>query len=462
MHGGAARPLLGWIMALVLGGASAATMAETAAAGNHAPPRAVVLLIGDGLGLPQIALTRYASKGRSGRLAFESLPVTGLVSTWSASNFVTDSGAAATAFSAGVKTDNRYLGLDSERHPVRTVGEAAKAAGWRVGYVTTTRITHATPACFYAHHADRYDEQTVAAQLLDADVDLALGGGLSFFLPLAAGGVRTDGRDLVAEARQRGAQVLLRRDPLAWNGEGRLLGLLANSHLTYELDDRSYPPERRDPTLAELAHLALAGFERSDRPFFLMIEGGRIDHAGHDFDAAGVVAETVRFDETVAMVRAWAEEHPGTLVLVTADHTTGGLALNDHADWTALAKRTASVAWLAAQLRNAGATTELLAARTGVADWTAAELDAIRGAPDSYEANRRLGRMLALRDGFTWSARVTDDDTHGHTGEDVPIYAGGPGAERFGGALDNTDIARRLAALFDWQIGAADEEEIGR
>ena len=427
MGGAPGYLLVGFVTALLAcGGCGRGDSAAPASPAGNAPPHAVVLLIGDGLGLPQIALTRYATKGRSGRLDFESLPVTGLVSTWSASNFVTDSGAAATAFAAGVKTDNRYIGLDSERHPVRTVGEAAKAAGWRVGYVTTTRITHATPACFYAHHSDRYDEQTVATQLLDADVDLVLGGGLSFFLPVAAGGARTDGRDLVAEARQRGARVLMRRDALEWNGEGRLLGLLANSHLTYELDDRNYPTERRDPTLAQLARLALGGFERSDRPFFLMIEGGRIDHAGHDFDAAGVVAETQRFDEMVEVVRAWAQEHPETLVLVTADHTTGGLALNDHADWTALAKRTASVTWLAAQIRNGGATADLLAARTGVADWTAAEVEAIRRAPDSYEANRRLGRMLAERDGFTWAAKVTDDDTHGHTGEDVPIYAGAP------------------------------------
>jgi alkaline phosphatase len=443
------------LLALVLACAPGASARAEAPASPRAP-RAVVLLLGDGLGFSQIALARYATKGRSGRFAFESMPVTGLVSTWSASNFVTDSGAAATAFAAGVKTDNRFLGLDSERHSVRTVGEAAKAAGWRVGYVTTTRITHATPACFYAHHEDRYDEQTVAAQLLDADVDVALGGGLAYFLPVTQNGARTDGRDLVAEARKRGTTVLLRNDTLAWNGEGRLLGLLANSHLTYDLDDRNYPPERRDPTLAQLARVALdglAGSAKADRPFLLMIDGGRIDHAGHEFDAAGIVAETVRFDEAAQVVLDWAREHPETLVLMTADHATGGLALNDHANWAALAERSASVSWLAAQIRNAGATSELLAARTGVADWTAAEVEAIRRAPDSYEANRRLGRMLAERDGFTWSAKVTDDDTHGHTGEDVPLYASGSGAERFGGALDNTEIAQRLAALLGWQIG---------
>ena len=440
------------------GAVAAAAQAEASAPApsTASAPRAVILLIGDGLGFSQISLARYAAKGRSGRLALESMPVTGLVSTWSASNFVTDSGAAATAFSSGVKSDNRFLGLDSAKRPVRTLGEAAKAAGWRVGYVTNTRITHATPACYYAHHDDRYDEETVAAQLLDADVDLALGGGLSLFLPLSQDGARKDGRDLVAEAEARGIRVLRRNDVPQWDGDGRLLGLFANSHLTYELDDRNYAASRRDPTVAALAQAALDGFGRSDRPFLLMVEGRRIDHAGHDFDAAGVVAETLRFDEMVAVVLAWAAQHPETLVLLTADHATGGLAINDHARWNLLAQRTASVAWLAAQIRNAGATTDLLAARTGAADWTAADLQAIRSAPDSYEANRRLGRMLAERDGFTWSAKVTDDDTHGHTGEDVPIYASGPGAERFGGALDNTDVARRIAELLGWNIGLSE------
>ena len=123
------------LLALVLACAPGAS-ARAEAPGPPRAPRAVVLLLGDGLGFSQIALARYATKGRSGRFAFESMPVTGLVSTWSASNFVTDSGAAATAFSAGVKTDNRFLGLDSERRSVRTIGEAAKAAGWRVGQIS--------------------------------------------------------------------------------------------------------------------------------------------------------------------------------------------------------------------------------------------------------------------------------------------------------------------------------------
>src|SRR5262245_50279842 len=149
--------------ALALAAAAAFVAAACAVAPLQAP-HAVILLIGDGLGFSQLTLSRLALEGPGGRLALESMPVTGIVSTWSASNSVTDSGAAATAFGSGEKTDNKFIGLDRDRNAVVTLGQAAKRAGWRVGYVTTTRITHATPACFYAHHADRDDETAIAAQ----------------------------------------------------------------------------------------------------------------------------------------------------------------------------------------------------------------------------------------------------------------------------------------------------------
>ena len=422
---------------------------QSCAALPSAPPapRAVVLLIGDGFGFSQLTLARLALAGKGGRLAMEAMPAAGFVSTWSASNPVTDSGAGSTAFGSGVKTDNRYIGLDPERRPTRSLGEIAKAAGWRVGYVTTTRITHATPACFYAHHEDRYDEEAIAAQLIAADVDLALGGGKANFLEATENGARRDGRNLLVEAERRGWRRLERGSPLAWDGTGKLLGLFANGHLAYALDDLEYPAERRDPALADLTRLALDGLARGEKPFFLMVEGGRIDHAGHEFDAAGVVAETRGFDETVATTLAWAKEHPGTLVVVTADHATGGLAINDFARIDELARQRASVAWMANQIRNAGAGVEMLSARTGYGDWSAEDVEAIRVAPDSYEACRRLGTKLAVRNGLTWVPRVNDDDTHGHTGEDVPIFAFGPGAERFAGVLDNTEIPQRIAAL---------------
>jgi alkaline phosphatase len=418
----------------------------SACAARDPKPGGVVLLVGDGFGVSQLTLARVALQGKGGRLAMEGMPVLGLVSTWSASNAVTDSGAAATAFAAGVKTDNRYIGLDTEGRPVRSLGAIAREAGWRVGYVTTTRITHATPAAFYAHHDDRYDEDEIAAQLVAADVDLALGGGRALFVPAHAGGNRIDGRDLLAEARGAGWKVLERGAELAWDGQGRLLGLFAEGHLSYQLDDRRLPAERRDPSLATLARFALDALGGGRRPFFLLIEGGRIDQAGHDFDAAGVVAETRAFDEAIAAVLEWQRRRPDVLVLVTADHATGGLAINDYARWEDLARRTASVAWLGRQIRSAGAGADLVEEHTGYR-LSAEEIERVRAERDSYEAHRRLGRAFAERDGFTWIPRISADDTFGHTGEDVPLFASGPGAERFRGLLDHTDIPHRLAQL---------------
>lgn len=417
-------------------------------------PHAVVLLIGDGFGISQLTLARRAMAGPHGRLALERLPVVGLVTTASDSNAVTDSGAAATAFAGGVKTDNRVIGLDPHGEPVESIGTSAQRHGWRVGYVTTTRVTHATPAAFYAHVADRYaDEGKIARQLLAQRPDVVLGGGLTFFVPASQGGESLDDFDLLADARAAGFTVLRRGDALVAPTSGPLLGLFANSHLAYALDEGAFPPERRDPSLAALTQLALAALSADGSSFFLMVEGGRIDHAGHDFDAAGVVAETRTFDAAVAEVLAFQRRHPDTVVVLTADHATGGLAINDFSKWPALTRQSASVAWMTSQVRNAGAGADLLARHTGFDDFTAQEIELIRApAASAYEANRRLGAMLAARHGFTFVPRVDLDDTQGHTGEDVAIFAGGPGAESFGGMLDNTDIPRRIAALLGWSL----------
>ena len=317
--------------------------------------------------------------------------------------------------------------------------------------MTTTRITHATPAAFYAHVASRYEEESVAAQLLESRSDVALGGGLGFFLPTAEQGLRRDGRDLVAEAERAGYTVWRRGTPRHGPPPERLLGLFAHDHLGYVLDEREYPAERRDPSLAELARLALAILGRDGQPFFLMIEGGRIDHAAHSFDAAGVVAETAAFDEAVAAALDFQRRRPRTLILLTADHATAGLAINDWVDWQGLLRQRASNQWLAAQIRDAGAGAELLADKTGYSGFTDADVAAIRAAPEIYEAARVIGRLLSERHGVTWIPRVNLLDTEGHTGEDIPLYAGGPGAQRFAGVLDNTDIPRRLVDVLGWE-----------
>jgi alkaline phosphatase len=442
-------------------------LVQAASAGSiSAPPtpastpalRHVILMIGDGLGFSHIALARRAALGAGGRFAFERLGEVGIVTTESGSNAVTDSGAAATAFGAGVKTGNRVVGIDRAERPVKTLGDLAHTAGWSVGYVTTTRITHATPAAFYAHQKDRDAECDIAPQLFLQAPEVAIGGGLTFFDPESpdckAFG-RDERGDLLERASQSGYDLWLRGgSPPPANPRRKLLGLLSRSHLAYQLDDAGIPEERRDPSLAALTETALAHLYAEGRPFFLLVEGGRIDHAGHSFDAAGVVAETVAFDEAVKVVARFLEQQPNTLVVLTADHATGALGVQEFTDWPALDRQTASVDAMAAQIRDAGAGFHELAQWTGYSDWKAEELDAVRATANIYEARRRLGRALGDRQGVTWSTRVleTTEATKGHTGEDVPLYAAGQGAERFRGVLDNTDIPQRIAALLGWQL----------
>ena len=303
------------VLAVALGCAAASRPAPAptaAAAASAVRPRAVVLFIGDGMGFPQLAVTRDLLYGKGERLALErGLPVTGIVSTWSASNFVTDSGAAATALGCGVKTDNREVGRDPGERPLRCIAEVARAHGWRIGYVTTTRITHATPAAFYAH-GQRYDDEAgFAPQLLAQAPDLALGGGAGLFLPASAGGDRKDGRDLLAAARQAGYTVWTQAAEVAAPPPARLLGLFARDHLPFELDREGLPEAERPPSLAALTRLALDVLGREDGGFFLMVEGGRIDHAAHGFDPAGTAAETRAFDRAVEEALAFQRAAPG-------------------------------------------------------------------------------------------------------------------------------------------------------
>ncbi len=447
---GLRRVLAALLVTTTLSGLGA--LAACAPGAPPARPGAVVFLIGDGMGISQVTFSRVLVHGKAGRFAFESLPVTALMSTWSASNAVTDSGAAATAMASAVKTGNQFIGMDPSEKPVESITETAKKKGWKVGYVTTTTLAHATPASFYAHLGNRYDYRAIAAQLLPHEPDVALAGGLADFLPKGVeGGEREDGRNLVAEAEAKGYTVLRRGSALPIDAPPeRLLGLFAWSHLGFQLDERELPPERRDPALADLTRLALASLDRGEAPFFLMVEGGRIDHAAHGFDAAGTAAETAAFDEAVKVVLDYQSKHPETLVLLTADHATGGLAINDYVDWELLRKQKASLEILSGLIKDGGIPVEEVARLTGLTDLTEEELTPIRTEKNGYEAGRKLGQLLAKRTGVTWIPRINDADTKGHTGEDVALYAGGPGAERFAGLLDNTDIPKRIKALLGW------------
>ena len=400
------------------------------------------------MGFPQIAFARQMLlEPGSGRWALEDLPITGIMSTWSASNPTTDSGAAATAMASGNKTTNERIGTQVNGTPARSFTLQAIEAGWKVGYVTTTKVTHATPAAFYANVDNRYtDEEKIAAQLIDHPADVVLGGGMGLFLPASEGGRRSDGRNLIEEAEAKGWSVWKRGTDLSTEAPDKLLGLFADSHLAFRLDDERVAVESRDPSLAVLTTLALDVLSRDGQPFFLLLEGGRIDHALHSFDAPTAAAELRDFDEAIEVVRSFQRENPETLLVVTADHATGGLAINDYVKWDDLDRQRASVEWMGERIRNADAGSEMVHEMTGYDDITDEMLQLVREEPQKYEAWRHLARMLSERNGVTWIPYVSQN-TKGHTGEDVPVYAGGPGAERFQGVLDNTKIADLIFEL---------------
>ncbi len=299
----------GLAMALALGFVLVACAAGKA-------PKYVFLFIGDGMSVPQRMLAEeFSRKAGEGPLALNALPVQGMTRTCSADSLVTDSAAAATAMACGVKTRNGVLGLDVDGKSVPSCAVAAKAAGRKVGILTTVTLTHATPAGFYAHRAHRGDTEGIAKDLADSGFDFFAGGGLA---------VRTDAPYVYAA--EKGYHIISNRtDFLALkSGCGKILTRFTNGPLSYALDRKTPDAE---PSLAELTQKAIDVLS-GDAGFFMMIEGGRIDWAGHANDAATNLRDVLALDEAVKVALAFLDRHPhDTLVVVTGDHETGGLSM---------------------------------------------------------------------------------------------------------------------------------------
>ena len=282
-------------------------------------PKNVILLIGDGMGFAQTSLARL-SLGPKGALAMDSMPQAAFVKTYSAGpGMITDSAAAATALATGNKTINGMIALMPDGTPAKTILEAAAEAGKATGLITTVTITHATPAGFGAHERERNNERDIAPQYLRQKIDVLLGGGEKFFLPKSTpGSERLDTRDLITEAGAAGYAVVRTREELVSAKQSKLLGLFAKGYMEFKTSE---------PSVAEMASKALEVLEKKGTGFFLMIEGGQIDTACHANDTKKALQQTLDFDEAVKTALAFARKNGNTLVLVTADHETGGMAI---------------------------------------------------------------------------------------------------------------------------------------
>jgi len=296
-----------------------ADLGPTPAQLRHAP-RNVIFMIGDGMSNSISSAARIRKGGLLGSLNLDKMPVIGLVRTSSANALITDSAAAGTALACGVKTNNEIIAMTPDGKKVRTIMEAAMARGLAGGIVVTSSVTDATPACFGSHAPSRWQESRIAEELLQNRIDLLLGGGYGNFIPCSRKeSSRDDERDLIREAQDAGYTVCRTKDEMAAAPDGKILGLFADE------DMKTEPPE---PSLVEMTVEALRRLGNRKPGFFLMVEGSQIDKRAHDNDLEGTLDQTLKFDEAVGTALDFAKKDGHTLVVVTADHETGGLSLN--------------------------------------------------------------------------------------------------------------------------------------
>jgi len=321
-----ARPAMLWSVAVVvLAVTSVAFAPQPTPVVAEKPAQAarnVILMIGDGMGPGQVEAGRQAAALAGWKLAMDSMPVRSHVMTTSIGGNITDSAAAATAMATGCKTVNGRLGVDSGGKCLPNIAESVKAAGGLIGLVTNCSITSATPAAFVVHMLDRDLGRDIARAMVEARPDVALGGGAAFFVHT----ISERARPALESAADNGYTIIMDMDELEAASTLPLLGLFAMTDMPYELDrDPALEPSLRQ--MAEKALLLLAG-SSGDAGFFLMVEGGRIDHACHAMDMAGLAAEMASFDSAVSAVLEFARSRGDTLVVVTADHETGQLGVD--------------------------------------------------------------------------------------------------------------------------------------
>jgi alkaline phosphatase len=328
-------------------------------------PGNIILMIGDGMGVAQV----YAGlTANGGHLNLEACPYVGFQKTYSASSYTTDSGASATAIATGKKTRNGAISVDTSGAKLKTILEMAKEAGLATGLVATSTITHATPAAFVAHNPDRGKYEELALDFMDAGLEVIIGGGRNHF------NRREDGQDLLEKLRADGYQVT---EQLADIDPG------VKGPIAVFTDSLAMPPAMlgRGDLLPEATGLAIGRLGGAENGFFLMVEGSQIDWACHDNNTEYTVSEMIDFDQAIGKALDFARKDKETLVIVTADHETGAMAIE-----------------------------------TG--DFGSGEVSGLYA-------------------------------SEGHTGVMVPVFAYGPGAEKFAGIYDNTDIFKKMAGLLE-------------
>lgn len=405
-------------------------------------PKNVIMVVGDGMGPAYTTAYRYFADDKNTldveQTVFDRMLV-GMASTYPAriSGYVTDSAAGATALATGVKSYNGAIAVNVDKKPVSTVLEWAKEQGMKTGVAVTSQINHATPAGYSAHNESRKNYDQIADSYFDEKIndhfvlDVMLGGGWDYFI--------RDDRNLVAEFKKAGYQYV---DNIAHlktaNSKQPLLGLFAEQGLNWALD---MPPKQRLKTLTQAAveHL------ENEQGFFLLVEASQVDWAGHSNDVGAAMSEMQDLAQTMTWLEQYVDAHPDTLLVLTADHSTGGFTIgaNKIYRWEPqwLDNLQASPYAIAKQLMSAEKKSALAAELLGFSlnEEEKSKIEAI-DTQDEEIAYQTVKTLLDVRTNTGWT-------TGGHTGVDVPVFAKGPGSEMFRGMLNNTQVADNIFSL---------------
>jgi alkaline phosphatase len=464
-------------MAGVAGAVPFPSLRASVPAASHRSPdspvgraRNVIFYAWDGFGWEDLGTARFfADRHENGRvLALERLlsgGASGMMLPHSLSSIVTDSAAASAAWATGRKIMNGELSRYPNGTPLTTILELARDRGRATGLVTSTRLTHATPAAWIARVDDRDKEDEIALQYLDFAPDVLLGGGSRHFDAVR----RADGRDLFGEFAARGYQLLREPEDLHRVTGSRLLGAFSQDHLPYEIDRRFQGVP--SPTLAELTRTGLEVLSGGERGFLLQVEAGRIDHANHQNDPAAMVRDVIAADDALAVIIDFVDRNPDTVLILASDHATGSGAVygsgsryaDSNRDFDSLALREASQELLlrrlgrepsAAEVR--GAIDSLMKVRLSAGDAErAAESLARVTAPAHPHAHgndrsRNLNFVLSSTESPEGTRLNFNYATGAHTAGPVPVLVYGAGTSAAGlGVVDNTE-------LFDWMLHALD------
>ncbi len=327
-------------------------------------PKNIILMIGDGMGVAQIYAGLTANHGK---LNLEQCTTVGFHKNQASDKYVTDSAAGATAFACGQKTYNGAIGVDASGKSIPTILEIAELNGLATGLVATCSITHATPACFISHQASRSLDENIALDFLKTDIDVFIGGGRKFFTN------RTDGLNLSDSLKVMGYQIANTITEVKQVKSGKLAAFLAD-------EQQSKFSAGRGDELVKSTEVALNLLKSNKKGMFLMIEGSQIDWGGHGNDTQYIIDEMIDFDNAIGNVLDFAKKDGNTLVIITADHETGGFSI--------------------------------------------------------IGGDLKTGQVEGK---FT---------TGNHTGVMIPVFAYGPGADKFSGIYENTDIFHKMINAF--------------